>query len=244
MSSADNGPAPPESPQPPPAAKEAAEPVIGKPTAPPQALVVAISDRMAARVRSARRRQFARNTASLFACGVAAVVIAHLAELVLGAGRGVAVAEILVFGSLLALGALVRRRPLELGAGVLARDRKGRFSAAASIQGGLLLVSSAFREAVEGLLHGTGLIRTDPASELASWVVLALSPPHGPGPGTWVSLGGVGAAGLFSLPEDLRVALCALRAAGLVEVDRGRYPPRVRLAEGAQPSSAELLGSG
>ncbi len=94
----------------------------------------------------------------------------------------------------------------------------------------------------EGAVFGLGIVRSDPAAELASWIVLALSEPHGPGPGVWVSLEGVNAAGLFGFPEDLKIALSALRSCGWAEMDASRYPPLVRLPEGAGDPMGELTG--
>ncbi len=217
-------------------------PTIGAPTPPPAAVVVAVGGRFAAILRSARRRQFLRSAAVLIViAGAAAGVIALAAPT--GAMRQVVVIVGLATGTSLFVGALVRPRPLELGAGLLARGARGGVSPGACLRGLLVLLPTAVREFVEGCLYGTGLVQQDPAAELAAWIVLALAPPHGPGAGEWVSLEGVSAAGLHSLPEDLRAALGGLGSRGWVSVDRKRYPPRVRLeSEGLE--FARTLGSG
>ncbi|MHC5055010.1 MAG: hypothetical protein ACYTKD_09880 [Planctomycetota bacterium] len=217
-------------------------PVIGAATPPPAAVVVAVGARFAAAVRSARRRQLVGRAAILVAivgAGVAAIALAGPA----GAARQATVLVGLAAGVSLFVGALVRPRPLELGAGPLARGGGGRVSPVACARAVLVLLPTVVRELLEGLLYGAGLIRHDPAAELAAWILLALAPPHGPGVGTWVSLEGVSAAGLHSLPEDLRAAVRALAARGWVTADRKRYPPLVRLeAEGLE--FARTLGSG
>jgi len=217
-------------------------PTIGAPTPPPAAVVVAVGGRFAAVLRSARRRQFLRSAGVLIViAGVAVGAIALAAPA--GATRQALVMIGLATGASLFVGALVRPRPLELGAGLLARGKRGGVSPGACARGLLVLLPTAVRELVEGGLYGVGLIRHDPAAELAAWIVLALAPPHGPGAGEWVSLEGVSAAGLHSLPEDLRAALGGLSVRGWVSVDRKRYPPLVRLeSEGLE--FARTLGSG
>lgn len=216
--------------------------VIGKPTPPPPALTVAISEGLASPVRSARRRQFASNTLAVFCLVAGAVALAVAVDRFTGGGRAMALAEAFVVGGLLAAGSVLRRRPLELGAGVIARGTRGRLAPGASLMGVFLFVSSLFREAAESAVYGLRIVRTDPAAELAAWIVLALSKPNGPGPGVWVSLEGVNAAGLFGFPEDLKVALSALRSRGWVEVDASRYPPLARLPEGAGDLPRLLTG--
>jgi len=216
--------------------------VIGTPTPPPAAVVVAVGGRFGSAVRSARRRRAIGSAALLFAIiavGVAAISFADPGE----ATRRMSVLVGVIVGFSLFVGALVRPRPLEIGVGLIARGNKGRPSPVACLRGALVLLPTAVRELVEGLLYGTGIIRQDPACELAAWITLALAPPHGPGPGVWVSLDGVSAAGLHSLPEDLRVALRALTARGWIGVDRKRYPPLVRL-ETDGLAFARTLGSG
>lgn len=221
---------------------DANTPTIGAPTPPPAAVVVAVGERFAAAVRSARRRQLLGSAGLLVAivgAGVVAIALANRA----GAARQAVVIVGLAVGVSLFVGALVRPRPLELGTGLLSREAGGRVSPVACARGALVLLPITMRELVEGSLYGAGLIRHDPAAELAAWIVLALAPPHGPGAGTWVSLEGVSAAGLHSLPEDLKAALRALAARGWVSVDRKRYPPLVRLeADGLE--FARTLGSG
>ena len=216
--------------------------VIGTPTPPPAAVVVAVGGRFARAVRSARRRRSIGSAAVLAAfvvVGIAAIALAGPGE----ARRRMSVLVGLAAGTSLFVGALVRPRPLEIGVGLVARGNKGRPSPVACLRGGLVFLPSAVRELVEGLLYGAGIIRQDPACELAAWIVLSLAPPHGPGPGVWVSLDGVSAAGLHSLPEDLRVALHALAVRGWIGVDRKRYPPLVRLEAGGL-DFARTLGSG
>jgi len=216
--------------------------VIGTPTPPPAAVVVAVGRRFASAVRSARRRRAVGSAAilaAIIAAGIAAIASAAPGE----ATRRMSVLVGVMAGASLFVGALVRPRPLEIGLGLIARGGKGRLSPVACLRGALVLMPAAVRELVEGFLYGVGIIRQDPACELAAWIILALAPPHGPGPGVWVSLDGVSAAGLHSLPEDLRVALHALAARGWVGVDRKRYPPLVRLeADGLD--FARTLGSG
>ncbi len=221
---------------------EGETPVIGRPRPPPPALTVAISGRLAAPVRLARRRQFVMNAVGIAILAGVVVALAIAVDRFAGLGRLTALAEAFAVGGLLAVGAVLRRRPLELGAGVLARGPKGGLALWTSCVGVFLFVSSLFREAAEGAVYGLGLVRSDPAAELASWIVLALAKPHGPGPGAWVSLEGVNAAGLFGFPEDLKIALAALRPRGWVEVDATRYPPLVRLPEGAGDPLGELAG--
>lgn len=216
--------------------------VIGRPTPPPPALTVAISGRLTLPVRSARRRQFALNVFGIAALVSGAVALAVAVDRFTALGRAAALTEAFVAGGLLAAGSVLRRRPLELGAGVLARGPKGGLALRYGLMGVFLFVSSLFREAAEGAVYGLGIVRSDAAAELASWIVLALSQPHGPGPGVWVSLEGVNAAGLFGLPEDLKIALSALRSCGWAEVDASRYPPLVRLPEGARDPMGELTG--
>jgi len=206
-----------------------AVPVIGTHSAPPPALVVAVSSRLADGVRSARRRQFVTHAFGILGTLCGAAALAAAVHALAGAGRAAVLAETGACGVLLVLGAVMRRRPLELGWGLVARDASGRVRVFDSLRGWMVLVASAFREAAEGFVYGTGLGRSDPAAELAAWVILALSPPHGPPQGTWVSLEGVCAAGLFSLPEDMKPATRALVSRGWVELDRSVYPPRVRL---------------
>jgi hypothetical protein len=217
-------------------------PVIGTATPPPAAVVVAVGARFAAAVRSARRRQLLGSAAVLAAivgAGIAAIALADR----WGALRQGTVIVGLAIGVSLFVGALVRPRPLELGAGLLARGRRGHVSPVACARAALVLLPTAVRALLEGFLYGTGLVRHDPAAELAAWILLALAPPHGPGVGAWVSLEGVSAAGLHSLPEDLRAAVRALAARGWVSVDRRRYPPLVRLeTDGLE--FARTLGSG
>ena len=54
--------------------------------------------------------------------------------------------EALVVGGLLAAGSVARRRPLELGSGLLARAERGGLALGASLTGAFLFVSSLFRE--------------------------------------------------------------------------------------------------
>jgi hypothetical protein len=216
-------------------------PVIGKPTPPPPALTVAISDRFASPVRAARRRQLAAGLLGVAGVVVGAVALAAAVGRLTGLGRAMALAEAFVVGGLLAAGSVLRRRPLELGAGVVARDAKGGVALRTSCMGVFLFVSSLFREAAEGAVYGLGLAPSDPAAELAAWMALALAKPHGPGPGVWVSLEGVNAAGLFRFPEDLKVALSALRSRGWIEADDSRYPPLARIPEGAGDVMADLM---
>jgi len=215
---------------------------IGSPAPPPAAVVVAVSGRFADAVRSSRLRQFVKN-----ACLVAAIIVACIAVIAIGergdAARRALISVALVAGTSLFVGALVRPRPFELGVGLLARGGKGRISPLACVRGAFVLPPTALRELAEGLVYGAGLLRHDPAVELAAWIILALAPPHGPGPGVWVSLEGVGAAGLQSLPEDLRVAVGALVAQGWITVDRNFYPPSARL-EDAGLELARSLGKG
>ncbi len=224
------------------AGAEGQTPVIGRPTPPPPALTVAISGRLALPVRSARRRQFARNALGIAALACGAVALAVAMDRFSALGRATALAEAFVAGGLLAAGSVLRRRPLELGAGIFARGPKGGLALRYSLMGVFLFVSSLFREAAEGAVFGLGIVRSDPAAELASWIVLALSKPHGPGPDVWVSLEGVNAAGLFGFPEDLKIALSALRSCGWAEMNASRYPPLVRLPEGAGDPMGELTG--
>jgi len=216
--------------------------VIGTPSPPPAAVVVAVGGKFSSAVRSARRRRAIGSAAILaviIAAGIAAIALAGPGE----ATRRMSVLVGVAVGVSLFVGALVRPRPLEIGVGMIARGDKGRPSPVACLRGALVLMPTAVRELVEGTLYGAGIIRQDPACELAAWIILALAPPHGPGPEVWVSLDGVSAAGLHSLPEDLRVALHALAARGWVGVDRKRYPPLVRLeADGLD--FARTLGSG
>lgn len=221
-------------------APAAPPPVIGKPTPPPPALTVAISERFASLVRTARRRQLALGLLGVAGVVVGAVVLAVVVGRFTGLGRAMALAEAFVVGGLLAAGSILRRRPLELGAGVVARDANGGLALRTSCMGVFLFISSLFREAAEGAVYGLGLAPSDPAAELAAWIALALSKPHGPGPGVWVSLGGVNAAGLFGFPEDLKVALSALRSRGWVEADDSRYPPLARLPDAAGDVMSEL----
>ncbi len=215
---------------------------IGSPTPPPAAVVVAVGGRFASAVRSARRRQLLGSAAllvAMFSVGVALIALADSRD----ATRQASVALGLAAGASIFAGALVRPRPLELGVGLFARDGQGRLSPVACVRGALVLLPTAVRALAEGVLYGAGFIRHDSAAEFAAWIVLALAPPHGPGPGAWVSLEGVSAAGLHSLPEDLRAALRALAAQGWVSVDRKCYPPLVRLeADGLE--FARTLGSG
>jgi hypothetical protein len=171
--------------------------------------------------------------------GAVVVVLAASADAVRQASFAVGLAA----GASLFVGALVRPRPLEIGSGLIARGEKGQLLPVACVRGALVLPPAAVREFVEGFLYGTGFIRQDPAVELAAWIILALVPPHGPGPGAWVSLEGVNGAGIHSLPEDLKAALGALGAKGWVSVNRKCYPPLVRLeADGLE--FARTLGSG
>ncbi len=213
------------------------DPVIGRPSAPPQALAVAVSDRLADAVRASRRRQFTGGALVILGGVLAAGGVIVIAAFAAGAAYAAVVAVIFVFGASLALGTVLRPRRLELGRGLVARGPGGGVSPLACLRGALLLASSTFHEAFEGFAYGSGLIRHDPAVELAAWIVLALAPPHGPGPGVWSSLEGVDEAGVFSLPGDFRPALGALESRGWVEVDRGRYPPRVRL----EPEGLEFV---
>lgn len=222
-----------------------AEPVavIGKPSAPPEAVVVAVSGRFAGMVRAARFRRFLRALlllAAFAALGVGALLVADRAG---GAARPAFLLEGTLFGAVLFAGAVVRPRPLEVGVGLLARDAEGKLAPLAAGRALVLVLPGALRAAFDGLLHTARLIRHDPAAELAAWIVLALGPPHGPAGGEWVSLGGVGAAGLYALPEDLKPALEALRSHGWIAVDRGRYPPRARLEEAGREFVRELVGS-
>ncbi|MHC4504239.1 MAG: hypothetical protein ACYTFI_13105 [Planctomycetota bacterium] len=222
-------------------AKEAT-PVIGKPSPPPEAVVVAVSGRFAGMVRAARFRRFLRSLVVLAvfaALGVGALVVADRAA---GAGRPVFLLEGTLFGAVLFAGAVVRPRPLEVGVGLLARDAEGKLAPLAAGRGLVLVLPGALRAAFDGLLHTARLIRHDPAAELAAWIVLALAPPHGPPGEEWVSLEGVGAAGLYSLPEDLKPAREALRSRGWIAVDRGRYPPRARLEDAGREFVQELVG--
>jgi hypothetical protein len=205
--------------------------MIGKPVPPPTALVVAFAQRLAPSVRSARLRQMAANAAGLLALAALMAGCAFAAERLWEAGRGTAVAEALAAGLLLAAGAVVRERPLELGTGILARNSRGGIDALASMRGLVLLIPSTFRKMLEGAAYGFGLVRNDPAAELAAWVLLALTPPHGPGPWTWMSLAGVEVCGQAALSEDIKPALTALARHGFVEVSRRAYPPEARLTE-------------
>ncbi|MHC4505185.1 MAG: hypothetical protein ACYTFI_17925 [Planctomycetota bacterium] len=219
-----------------------ATPVIGKPSPPPEAVVVAVSGRFTAMVRAARFRRFLR---SLVVVGVfvgLAVGAVVVAEAVADAARPVLLIELTFLGAILFAGAVVRPRPLEVGVGLLARGAEGKFAPLAAGRELILVLPAALRAAFDGLLHTARLIRHDPAAELAAWIVLALGPPHGPAGGEWVSLEGVGAAGLYSLPDDLKPALEALRSHGWIAVDRGRYPPRARLEEAGREFVRELVG--
>ena len=217
-------------------------PVIGKPTAPPEAVVVAVSGRFAGMVRAARFRRFFRSLlvlAAFAALGVGAVVVADVAA---GAARPAFLLVGTLFGAVLFAGAVVRPRPLEVGVGLLARDAEGKLAPLAAARGLVLVLPGALRAAFDGLLHAARLIRHDPAAELAAWIVLALAPPHGPAGEEWVSLEGVGAAGLYALPEDLKPALEALSCHGWIAVDRGRYPPRARLEDVGREFVGGLVG--
>lgn len=216
-------------------------PVIGRPTAPPQALVVAVTDRFAPMVRAARVGRFVRCTLVLAGLVALCAGVVAVAALAADAARGALLMEGVVFGALIFLGAVLEPRPLEVGPGLSARSAEGGFLPLEAMRAAVLIVPAVLRGALEGLLYGTGIIRHDPAAELAAWLVLALAPPHGPGPGEWVSLEGVAAAGLYSLPEDLRPALGALSSCGWIAVDRGRYPPRVRLEEAGREFVLELV---
>jgi len=224
------------------ASPEEATPVIGKPSPPPEAVVVAVSGRFAGMVRAARFRRLLRSLVVLVAAtalGVGAVVAA---DAVADAAQPVLLIEATLLGAVLFAGAVVRPRPLEVGVGLLARDAEGKLAPLAVGRALLLVLPGALRAACDGRLHAARLIRHDPAAELAAWIVLALAPPHGPAGEEWVSLEGVGAAGLYSLPEDLKPALEALRSHGWIAVDRGRYPPRARLEEAGREFVRELVG--
>lgn len=204
--------------------------------------MVAVSGRFAGMVRVARFRRFLRSLvvlAAVAALGVGAVVVAGR---VAGAGRPVFLLEFMFLGSVLFAGAVVRPRPLEVGVGLLARNAEGKLAPLAAARGLVLALPGVLRAAFDGFLHTARLVRHDPAAELAAWIVLALEPPHGPAGGEWVSLEGLGAAGLYSLPEDLKPALEALRSHGWIAVDRGRYPPRARLEEAGREFVRELVG--
>jgi len=218
--------------------------VIGMPSPPPPALVVALSGQLTETVRRARLKQFVRNTLGILLGTVLAATAALLASRFCGNGRNVAFAEAAVLGVLLVLGVLMRRRPLELGTGIISRTGKGGLAIGSSLRGLALLVPGAFREAAEGLIYALGLMSSDPSAELASWLILALTPPHGPEAGTWVSLKGLSAAGFFSLPEDLRAAIRALSAKGCIEADRSIYPPRVRMSAKGPEIVRELMSGG
>ncbi len=215
---------------------------IGAPTPPPAAVVVAVGGRFVSALKSTRRRQLLGSAGLLIViagAGAAVIVLAASAD----AARQASFAVGLAAGASLFVGALVRPRPLELGSGLIARGGKGQLLPVACARGALVLPPAAVRELVEGFLYGAGFIRQDPAVELAAWIILALVPPHGPGPEVWVSLEGVNAAGLHSLPEDLKAALRALTAQGWVSIDKKCYPPLVRLeADGLE--FARTLGSG
>lgn len=202
---------------------------VGKISAPPQALVVAVSARLADAVRAARRRQFARQTVGILALMSIAAGAALSVEFAWGTGRAVALAETCACGVWLIVGSFVRQRPLELGTGLFARDGRGRVDLAGCLRGWSTLAASAVREAAEGFFYGVRPSASDPAAELAAWAILALSPPHGPGEGIWVPMDEFNKAGPFKLPEDLRPAMAALSAQGWVEIDRSVYPPRARL---------------
>lgn len=219
-------------------------PVIGKPAAPPQALVVAVSDRFAGMVRAARLGRFFRSMLVLAAILALAAGVVVAAGITADAARPTVLIEGVVFGALLFLGAVVQPRPLEVGSGLSARNPEGRIAPLEAVRGAVLVVPAALRGVVEGLLYGTRLLRHDPGADLAAWIVLALAPPHGPGAGEWVSLEGVGAAGLYSLPEDLKPALGALRSRGWIAVDRGCYPPRARLEQAGREFVRELVAGG
>jgi hypothetical protein len=204
--------------------------------------VVAVSERLAGIVRDARRRQLRRSAVAIAGGAAVAVAAAGIAGLLFGCARNVAVFEAAAFGALLALGAFLRPRQLETGSGIAARDAGGKLAPAACARGVLILIPNAFRDLVEGVMYAPGFAKADPAAELAAWIALALSEPHGPGPGVWVSLEGVGAAGLFNLPEELGPALAGLRRKGWIEVDRSRYPPLVRLLDGGREFVEGLVG--
>jgi hypothetical protein len=191
--------------------------------------VVAVSGRLAAALLSFRRRRLGRDLLLLLVSGGAAAGAAFGAEALAGAGREVAVGEGFLLGILLAAGSFLRPRPLEQGWGVIARGPRGGLSVAGSIRGTVLAPSTLFRRALEDATYGVLSGRPDPACELASWILLTLSAPHGPAEGEWASLGGALGAGYYSYPEDLAAALGALGAEGFVEVDPHAYPGRARL---------------
>jgi hypothetical protein len=213
------------------APKAPTAPVIGRPSQPPPALVVAVSAHLTDDIRRARFQQFLRNTTFVIFGTAVAAGLAVFATRFASSGRRIAFAEAATLGVLLILGVLMRRRPLELGTGLISRSATGGIACGASLRALALLIPSAFREAAEGLIYSAGLMKSDPSTELASWLILALSPPHGPPCGTWVSLSGLSAAGFFSLPEDLRTALRALRSKQLVDLKYDVYPPQVRLRD-------------
>jgi hypothetical protein len=219
-------------------------PVIGVPSSPPAALVVALSGRMHDITRRVRWRQFAVNVVGILAGTALAASAAFFASVHAQSGRAVAFGEAAALGGLLIAGVLVGRRQLELGTGVVSRTAAGGIALVPSINGLLLLVPGAFREAAEGLIYATGLVKADPAMELAAWLLMALWPPHGPPSGAWVSLSGIAAAGPFGLPEDLRAATRALSLARCIECDTSVYPPLVRMTPAGVEFVQNLVGRG
>jgi hypothetical protein len=209
-------------------------PVVGRPSPPPPALVVAVASHLTDAIRRARLRQFIVNTVGITVGTSAAAGVALAFNHFSDQGRMVAFAEASLLGVLLVLGVVMRRRPLEIRSGLISRTARGGLAVGSSARALALVVPGAFREAAEGLIYIAGLIKADPAAELAAWLLLALCPPHGPEAGEWASLSGLSSAGLFSLPEDLTAALRALRTRKWIEDDATYYPPRIRMTpEGA-----------
>lgn len=197
--------------------------VLGRPRSPIPGLVVAVAARMERPVGRARRRLALEGLCLLLAAALLVCLLAWLLEGPLGAGRYVVLSAAAAFGALLILGALVGPRPFELR--IAARGPQGRISARATLLNLILTPGLAFRHVLEPFLIG----RSDPAAEVASWILLALA--EAGTPGEWGSLEGLSGAEAFRLPEELLPAVRALVGEGLIELDGSCYPPLVRLTE-------------